>query len=233
MALEVNIHNVQTAILRELLFHRSASFAQLQKPTGLTSDHFNFHISRLVELGFVEKLPDGGYRLSYTGKEYANKLDTDQSTIERQPKTSVILVVWRDSNHSQLLMQQRSKNPFFGYWGYPTGKIRWGETILEAASRELLEETGLSAEFQFHGIYHEIASLENGQQVEDKIFMICQTEAWAGRMIDIEGCHNEWLSLEESRNLNKTFPGFDTVQDIVLGKYPLRESRQSYFGEEF
>ncbi|HET6924421.1 MAG TPA: hypothetical protein VFH39_01155, partial [Candidatus Saccharimonadales bacterium] len=72
MSTEVNIHAAQTSILRELLFRRAAGFAELQKPTGLTSDHFNFHMSRLLELGLIEKVSRGTYRLTSRGKEYAN-----------------------------------------------------------------------------------------------------------------------------------------------------------------
>ena len=46
MSHEAKVHNVQTAILRVLLFQPSASFGQLQKPTMLDSDHFKFHLSR-------------------------------------------------------------------------------------------------------------------------------------------------------------------------------------------
>ncbi len=55
MSHEVKIHDAQTSILRELLFRPEAGFAELQKPTKLTSDHFNFHIALLVEVGYVEK----------------------------------------------------------------------------------------------------------------------------------------------------------------------------------
>src|SRR3954462_7946894 len=96
MSLEVKIHDAQTLILRELLFTPTAGYAQLQKPTGLTSDHFNFHISRLVELGLVEKAGRGSYKLSLAGKEYANKLDTASNTIERQPKLAVMLAISRE-----------------------------------------------------------------------------------------------------------------------------------------
>ena len=61
MAHEVKIHDAQVAILRELLFHPEAGFAQMQKPTGLTSDHFNFHMTRLTDLGYVEKVKKGLY----------------------------------------------------------------------------------------------------------------------------------------------------------------------------
>jgi hypothetical protein len=42
MAYEAKIHDAQTKILRELLFRPSAGYAELQKPTRFTSDHFIF-----------------------------------------------------------------------------------------------------------------------------------------------------------------------------------------------
>src|SRR5215203_34220 len=112
MALEVQIHNAQTSILRELLFHPLAGFTDLQKPTGLNSDHFNFHIKRLVELELVEKAGRGRYRLTQRGKEYANKLDTDNNTIERQPKSAVMLAVTKAINGKEVfLFQERLKHP--------------------------------------------------------------------------------------------------------------------------
>lgn len=130
MSLEVKIHEAQTLILRELLFLPYAGFAELQKPTGLSSDHFNFHIGRLVELELIEKVDRGKYSLSPRGKEYANRLDTDDNTIERQPKSAVILALERThKGEQQFLFQERLKNPYFGYWGLPSGKIRWAKRL--------------------------------------------------------------------------------------------------------
>jgi hypothetical protein len=152
MTLEVKIHDAQLSILRELLFQPDAGYAQLQKPTGLTSDHFNFHISRLIELGFVERPQKGVYRLTTAGKEYANKLDTDNNTIERQPKMAVMLFVSCEiEGKLHFLIQRRHKNPNYGFCGFPTGKVRWGETLVQAAQRELHEETNLSADFTVVG----------------------------------------------------------------------------------
>ena len=154
MSHEVKIHDAQTSILRELLFHPKANFAKLQKGTGLSSDHFNFHIQKLVELKLVEKVSRGSYALTPRGKEHANKLDTDNNTIERQPKVAVILAVERKNSKGQkeYLFQERLKHPYFGFWGFATGKIRWGETIVQTAERELMEETGLTADHRIAGV---------------------------------------------------------------------------------
>ncbi len=44
-----------------------------------------------------------------------------------------------------LLLVRRANPPDAGLWGFPGGRIEWGETIAEAAVRELFEETGLTA----------------------------------------------------------------------------------------
>lgn len=197
MSLDIKVHSAQTAVLRELLFHKQAGFAQMQKPTGLTSDHFNFHISKLLELGLVEKLARGKYRLSHKGKEYANKMDTDSNTVERQPKVAVCLMIRRDDGLE--LLQQRLKQPYYGYWGRPTGKIRWGETILEAAARELLEETGLKADLAFEEVHHkQDFNHETGEMLEDKIFFVVAGSNPRGSLInEFEGGRNTWMSMQE------------------------------------
>lgn len=219
MAHEVKIHEAQVAILRELLFHPEAGFAQMQKPTGLSSDHFNFHITRLLDLDFVEKVKKGSYKLSQKGKEYANKLDTDANTIERQPKVAVILAI--DKGDGRWLFQERLKNPYFGFWGFPSGKIRWGETIKETAARELDEETGLSADFRIAGLYHEIVrSKETDEILEDKqFFMVHCTNPTGNLKIDFEGGHNEWRMPEDVFEREKHFDSVEIEIDIAYGKY--------------
>ena len=60
----------------------------------------------------------------------------------QSPKLGAIAVVIRDDH---ILLVQRSKPPSQGLWGCPGGHVELGETALQAAQRELLEETGVVA----------------------------------------------------------------------------------------
>jgi 8-oxo-dGTP pyrophosphatase MutT (NUDIX family) len=236
MSLEVKIHEVQTSILRALLFLPSAGYADLQKPTSLSSDHFSFHIARLVELGLVEKVARGRYRLTSRGKEYANRLDTDNNTIERQPKSAVIIGLIREHDgKTQYLFQQRLKNPYYGFWGLPSGKIRWGETIAEAAAREALEETGLHADFSVRSVYHEhVVEKESGLIIEDKIFFIVLGEQAHGTLVtDFEGGHNEWLSIPAVLAHDKKYATLEKEVELLSTANWLFEQTIPYSKQEF
>lgn len=58
------------------------------------------------------------------------------------PKLGAIAVV---IHQGQALMVQRGKQPNAGLWGFPGGHVELGETGIEAAVRELHEETGVEA----------------------------------------------------------------------------------------
>ena len=46
----------------------------------------------------------------------------------------------------EVLLIQRGKPPREGQWSIPGGRMEWGETVTDAALRELREETGVEAE---------------------------------------------------------------------------------------
>ena len=58
------------------------------------------------------------------------------------PRASVSVLCHRDD---LVLMVKRARAPFKDHWSLPGGVIELGETLLEAAERELLEETRVTA----------------------------------------------------------------------------------------
>lgn len=47
------------------------------------------------------------------------------------------------NNQKQILLIQRNQPPAIGFWSIPGGKLKSGESLVEACHREIDEETGL------------------------------------------------------------------------------------------
>ena len=58
------------------------------------------------------------------------------------PILGAVAVVW---HQGKVILVQRRNDPNAGMWGFPGGHVELGETAMDAAVRELVEETGVSA----------------------------------------------------------------------------------------
>ena len=67
-------------------------------------------------------------------------LSADPRLYPDRPWVGVGVVVWRGD---QILLARRGRAPRLGQWGLPGGAQETGETLFEAARREVLEETGI------------------------------------------------------------------------------------------
>ena len=134
------MHHIQREILRSLLLVPEARFKDL-KPAGLESNIFMYHLKTLIKDGLVEKT-DGGYALTTKGKSFVDRSNLVSLKIRVQPKTITILAV-TNSDGKQLILE-RLHQPFINHKGFPSGKIHYGESLADAARRELLEKTGIS-----------------------------------------------------------------------------------------
>lgn len=231
---EAGAHDAQMQILRALLLTDSMAFSGLARATGLTNDHANFHLKQLIQSGYISKVSKthGRYQLTKHGKEYANRMDTEEALIEKQPKLSVVIVIEREDG--KFLLQQRQKQPYFDYWGNMTGKIRWGETMLEAARRELKEETGLEADMRVCGFIHKLDhSKSSNELLEDKYFCIIYGIEPVGELIsDTDGQHNEWLTVAELEGKEKKFANAKLMIDLAHSGDTIVEERRYYYRDE-
>jgi 8-oxo-dGTP pyrophosphatase MutT (NUDIX family) len=207
------LHEVQASILRELLFHNGTNFAALNK-LGLTNDHFTFHINRLLKEEIVEK-KGKLYFLTQKGKQFASKLDIDALKMERFGTPGVALTAKKIiKGVPHYLIQQRLKEPFYGYYGFINGKIRFGEYSIDTAKRELLEETGLTGRPTMLGVAHKMRGPSPSEIKLDHFFFLYIIKNPKGNLKDTEEGKNFWKTISEIRKL-QTFPGFHTHLDIV------------------
>ena len=73
--------------------------------------------------------------------------------LQQFPKLGASACVWKDG---KVLLIQRAKPPL-GLWSLPGGRVEFGETAVAAAERELLEESGVTADLtEFIGLYEVI-----------------------------------------------------------------------------
>jgi 8-oxo-dGTP diphosphatase len=219
MNVMLEIHPIQAGVLRYLLFNPRARFSELNE-ADVSSDKFSFHLRRLVGLGLIEKKGES-YELTTIGKEFANRLDTDERVLERQGKLAVMVVPTRVVGDTrEYLIQRRLKQPYFGYYGFLTGKIRWGETVLDAAGRELAEESGLTGTPKFLGIQHKFDQSKEATLLEDKYFFVVLVEKVSGAMAEkFEGGENVWMTEDKILNLDKLFKGMETSLKLARGQF--------------
>lgn len=216
--MEIKIHEFQISILRELLFKPHARFRDLKK-VDVENDHFSFHLRHLIKEGLINKTKDG-YTLSDKGKEFANRIDTEALKIERQAKVGIAIHATRKRKGvTEYLIHRRLKEPFYGWYGSHSGKIKWGETPTECAKREFLEETGLTGNFKLSGIVHYFHFHKDGRLLEDKYFWVFRVDNTKGNLREkIEEGENNWMTEAKFRKLKNVFATFDEMVEVINSK---------------
>jgi len=236
MTAEIKIHEAQAQILKTLLFKTEARFGQLNV-TKLTTDHFTFHLKQLVKIGLVKKGENGKYCLTAKGKEFANRFDTEKLAVEKQAKLTILIVaIKKQKGKIKFLTQIRLKQPFYGYRAFVTGKIRWGEKVLETAARELKEETGLSGKLKFAGIEHKMDyDKDTKLMLEDKFFYIIKAIQTKGKLIkNFEGGKNSWLREKEILADKKAFEDIPKIiEGLKTNQFFFIEDKYQYSSKQY
>jgi len=222
-----DLHKIQMLIIKELLYKPNFRFRDLNI-SGLTTDHFSYHINTLVEQGLVEKL-NSRYCLSIKGKKFAGSIDTDSATLEKQPKVSVLIITEKSfSGTKKYLWQRRTKEPYFGYWGFFTGKVRFGETVQEACARELKEESGLEANIRHLFVLHEMVYSFDGDILEDKYFNIMYCTDIQGKLLEktLDG-ENKWLTEKQLRIISPQYHNEIEIFDLF------KDGQSSFYEKKY
>ena len=97
------------------------------------------------------------------------------------------------------MLVRRANPPDAGRWGFPGGKIEFGESIENAAVRELLEETGVRAEP--HRIFTAVDAFDHGDDGSLRrhfilIAVLCQWQSGEPVAAD-DALEAKWFALED------------------------------------
>ncbi|HUB93194.1 MAG TPA: NUDIX hydrolase, partial [Verrucomicrobiae bacterium] len=104
-------------------------------------------------------------------------------------------------------MQQRLRQPFYGFWGCVTGPVQWGEAIEVTAHREFEKQTGLTASYEVRGFYRKTDfARETDILLEDKLFAIVTATELRGELTNQwrQG-FNAWMSLDDFKSKDRYF----------------------------
>ncbi len=99
--------------------------------------------------------------------------------------------------NDEILLINRNKYPFVGFWDLPGGKVKMGERIEETALREALEETGL--DMNFHSFRGTVSAriMESGKALNHFILLVCRLSPKEGEIKQGGEGELRWFKLSE------------------------------------
>ncbi len=187
---------VQNYIISRLKNADTLRFTDL-KPEGLENDAFNYHLKTLIKKSLVTRTPNG-YALTSEGERYVADVFHTSDQANRLFKINVITIVTRVvEGEIQVLNQERLAQPSFGKIGVMGGTIVKGEAMLDGASRKLLEETGVQANFRLVGQERRMR-YRNDELFSDVLFPICYASESKGEPQSTEYGRNFWVPIAEA-----------------------------------
>lgn len=131
--------------------------------------------------------------------------EVSASAVAGAPVLCVAAVIMRQDG--AVLCVKRQNEPASGRWTLPGGRVKYGETLMAAAIRELVEETAaVTTSCRFRGVYEHI---ELGHHLEIAVFEC----SWTGGEVKAadDAVAVAWFDRAELEKLNRTEGLFDYV----------------------
>jgi len=135
-----------------------------------------------------------------------------------RPIVAVLAVVLRGES---ALIVQRAQQPNAGRWGFPGGVLELGETVRDGAMRELMEETGVTAEAAGILNVHDAIHRDPEGRVQFHYTLIAMRGIWRsgdGVAAD-DAAAVAWVSRADIvAGLYPTFPTLLPLFDLAMAK---------------
>lgn len=227
-------HFIQMEIMKKLLFSKSLSFSELRPNENIESNQLTFHLNQLIKQKLVKKNEDKTYSFTKMGKEYANQMDTDRKVVQKQGKVGAINCPMRVNEKGELefLVYTRKKHPFYDHQGFASGKVPYGQSVMDTAKRELKEETNLTCDYAeiFMIEHHRVYDTRSLELLEDKYFYFVRFSNPQGELKPNEEGLFEWVKDSEFRDYI-TNP-FEDLDRLIYIKNRIKDTKKSLTFEE-
>jgi ADP-ribose pyrophosphatase YjhB (NUDIX family) len=114
------------------------------------------------------------------------------------PRLAVSACVWRGD---RFLLVERAKDPNRGLWSLPGGSVDFGETLADAAARELREETAMEADLRhLVDVVEAIRHDDMGRPSRHYVIVVFGGPWRAGEPVAGDDAGDaEWLTVDELR----------------------------------
>lgn len=138
-----------------------------------------------------------------------------------------------------VLLINRAKPPFLGYWGLPGGKIEFGEHPEETAIREIKEEAGIDAEVVgMRGVLSEVVrDKDSRDKVEHFLLFVCEMKAISKDLVESEEGRLKWFSMKEIEKEPLVVPSdVSILKDMIFSgdkQMPIHRSHLLRSGQEY
>ncbi len=142
--------------------------------------------------------------------------------LQAYPRAGVSAALFEGND---VLLVKRGKGLYRGAWSLPGGAVELGETALEAARRELLEETGLLAlELTLSDVADAIVRDSSGAVETHYTIAVYASERFSGTLAAAgDALDAAWFSVEAVAGLERT-PGLETA--IGKARLALRKDKR-------
>jgi hypothetical protein len=142
-------HYIQKNIVYTLALATSLRFGEL-KPDGIENKLFDYHLKKVIALGYVEKTDGGTYALTPLGRRVGkDALKKDNQLIDRA--YSVLFLAIRRAEDGAWLMCRRKTHPLLNRVGFANAQPELHRHSTVTAHLAALQKTGLDCEFEVRG----------------------------------------------------------------------------------
>jgi len=156
---------------RELLscfyYKNVCSFIELCNVGEYSSDLGGYYIRQLIHDGYIEKIDRGQYQILPKGKHFL-VANTEKLAMNHQARMSIALVIKQDD---KFIVTERTAQPFIGRTEWPTGSVKSGESLTDAANRVAFKRLGAEIPLHFHGFFRRI-DVYKDEVFDDKLFAV-------------------------------------------------------------